>query len=84
MKRPQYIDQVLTDEQLELLKKWTEVNNLDESTIEFYDDCKFGVRIFMESEDNGESWEIDFTTDEEFERAVDAMDDAHEYGKEEE
>ena len=81
MKRPQYIDQVLTDEQLELLKKWAEVNNLDENTIEFYDDCKFGIRIFMESEDNGESWEIDFTTDEEFERAVDAMDDAHEYGK---
>lgn len=84
MKRPQYIDKVLTDEQLELLKKWAEVNNLDENTIEFYDDCKFGIRIFMESEDNGESWEIDFTTDEAFEKAVDAMDDAHKYGKEEE
>jgi hypothetical protein len=53
------LEDILTQEQLELLEKWLEVNGLKYA--EYIDDMVYGVRVFGDMPNNGESWEIDFT-----------------------
>lgn len=52
------LEDILTPGQIELLKKWLEVNGLEYG--EYIDDMMYGVRVFGDMPNGGESWEIDF------------------------
>lgn len=55
----EHLEDILTPEQLELLEKWLEVNGLEYA--EYIDDMVYGVRVFGDMTNDGESWGIDFT-----------------------
>ena len=59
------LEDILTPEQLELLEKWLEMNGLEYA--EYIDDMVYGVRVFGDMPNNGESWEIDFVRKKEIE-----------------
>lgn len=54
----QALEDILTDEQLNLLERWLETNNLKYA--EYQDDLLHGVTIHANHPINHESWAIDF------------------------
>lgn len=54
----QALEDILTDEQLNLLERWLGVNNLKYA--EYQDDLLHGVTIYADHPINHESWSIDF------------------------
>lgn len=54
----QALEDILTDEQLNLLERWLETNNLKYA--EYQDDLLHGVTIYANHPINHESWAIDF------------------------
>jgi len=51
---------LLTERQEHIFLDWMEANLIDEKSIRYEDDLKFGVRIWGEQKETDECWEIDF------------------------
>lgn len=54
----QALEDILTNEQLDLLEKWLDVNGLKYE--EYQDDMLHGVTAYAKHDKSGESWAIDF------------------------
>lgn len=54
----QALEDILTDEQLDLLEMWLNVNGLEYG--EYQDDMLNGITVYSEQDKSGESWAIDF------------------------
>lgn len=58
--KPIQIENALTKEQLRILDEWVKANNLDPESVEIIWEYKYGLQICAKSNDNQESWSIDF------------------------
>lgn len=54
----QALEDILTNEQLDLLEKWLDVNGLEYE--EYRDDMLNGITVYARHDKSGESWAIDF------------------------
>lgn len=55
------LDKILTDYQLRLLEVWLQVNQLDDSDMEYIDDMEHGITVYAKQPSSQEFWAIDFT-----------------------
>lgn len=55
------LDKILTDYQLRLLEVWLQVNQLDDTDIEYIDDMEHGITVYAKQSSSQEYWAIDFT-----------------------